>query len=323
METPPAALFAAPTAPDDLVPPPRFATATFTSYQIDATVPGQAEAVAAVHAFASRADGLLARWFAARGKPGLYLDGSFGVGKTHLLAACFHEAARRGTCRYLSFSDAMSLMTMRGPEATADLLESDLVCLDEFELDDPTNTRLIDLLLGQLVARGARFVTTSNTVVGELGDGRLAIDLFRGQLARICDGFQGVHVPGRDHRHLVVREGEDPPQWGPTVAPPDADGWLTLSATELDALLIDLPVANLRRLATAVRGVCVSDLAPFTDQLAALRFVNLVDRLYDWCVPMRIRTAGPLRALFPEPPLRQAFHRKHRRSQSRLTELCA
>ena len=27
--------------------------------------------------------------------------------------------------------------------------------------------------------------------------------------------------------------------------------------------------------------------------------------------------------LFPEPPLRAAFHRKHRRCQSRLVELCA
>jgi cell division protein ZapE len=316
-------LLAAPTAPDDLVPPPRFRDATFASYQVDAGIPGQAEAVAAVHVFASQSTGLLARWFSQRGKPGLYLDGSFGVGKTHLLAACFHEAATRGTCRYLSFSDAMSLMTMRGPEATADLLEADLVCLDEFELDDPTNTRLIDLLLGLLVARGARFVTTSNTVIGELGDGRMAIDLFRSQLVRISDGFQGVHVPGRDHRHLAVREGEDPPLWGPAIAPAEAADWLTLPANELDELLTGLPVANLRRLATSVRGVCILDLAPFTDQLAALRFVNLVDRLYDWCVPMRVRAGCRVSELFPEPPLRLAFHRKHRRSQSRLTELCA
>ena len=217
----------------------------------------------------------------------------------------------------------MSLMTMRGPEATAGLLASDLVCLDEFELDDPTNTRLIDLLHGLLAARGTRFVTTSNTVIGELGDGRMAIDLFRSQLARIGEGFQGVHVPGRDHRHLVVGEGEDPPWWGPAVAPPDAADWLTLSAAELDARLIGLPVVNLRHLAQSVRGVCVLDLAPFTDQLAALRFVNLVDRLYDWCVPLRVRATGPISGLFPEPPLRLAFHRKHRRCQSRLTELCA
>jgi len=310
-----------PAAPADLVPPPRFRTATFASYRVDDAVPGQAEAVAAVRAFAETSQGLMARWFRRNGKPGLYLDGSFGVGKTHLLAACWHAAA--GDRRYLSFSDAMSLMIMRSPQQAADLLAADLVCIDEFELDDPTNTRLIDLLLGLLAERGARFVTTSNTVVGDLGDGRMAVDLFRAQLTRIGQSFHGVHVPGRDHRLLKVRDGEDPPLWGPQIEPATDEGWLTVTAGELDRFLTNLPVVNLRRLAASLHGLTILDLAPFSDQLAALRLVNLVDRLYDWCVPMRVRATCHAGKLFPEPPLRQAFHRKHRRCQSRLTELCA
>ncbi len=314
-------LLAEPATPSDFVPPPRFREASFAGYLVDPTVPGQAAAIAAVRDFTWAGGGLLRRIFGARRKPGLYLDGSFGVGKTHLLAACFHEAD--GERRYLSFSDAMSLMTMRGPQETAALLAADLVCLDEFELDDPTNTRLADLLLGLLAERGARFVTTSNTVVGELGDGRMAVDLFRAQLSRIGDAFQGVHVPGADHRRLAVREGEDPPLWGPTVAAPSESDWLCLEADRLDALLGGLPVVNLRRLAAQVRGVCVVGMGPFDDQLAALRFVNLVDRLYDWRVPMRVQATCRIDTLFCEPPLRSAFHRKHRRCQSRLTELCA
>ena len=312
-------LLAAPAAPSDLVPPPRFHDATFASYVIDTATPGQADAVAAVRAFATAKNSLLRRWF-SRGQPGLYLDGPFGVGKTHLLAACYHAAA--GSRRYLSFSDAMSLMTMRGPQETADLLAADLVCLDEFELDDPANTRLADLLLGLLAERGTRFVTTSNTVVGELGSGRMAVDLFTAQLSRIGASFAGVHVPGRDHRQLKVSEGNDPPLWSPTVEAIEDDGWICLGANELDVLLSGLPLVSLRRFAAGVRGVCVLDLAPFEDQLAALRFVNLIDRLYDWRVPLRVRASCRLSALFPEPPLRQAFHRKHRRCQSRLTELC-
>lgn len=309
-----------PATPDDLVPPPRFTSCLFSTYEIDDGVPGQAEAVAAVRAFAGVGTGRLSRWFRRRGRPGLYVDGSFGVGKTHLLAACWHEAG--GERRYLSFSDAMSLMTMLGPVPTAELLAADLVCLDEFELDDPANTRLVDLLLGLLAERGARFVTTSNTVVGELGDGRMAVDLFKAQLSRIGDSFQGVHVPGRDHRRLKVRDGDDPPQWGATVAPSDDPRWLNLDAAALDAYLTGVPVVNLRRLAAVIGGLTVLDLAPFTDQIAALRFTNLVDRLYDWCVPMRVRASCRIADLFPEPPLRSAFHRKHRRCQSRLTELC-
>ena len=314
-------LLAAPAAPDDLVPPPRFTAATFASYIVDPAIDGQATAVAEVQAFAAAGNGLLRRWFTRRGPPGLYLDGSFGVGKTHLLAACYHEA--EGDRRYLSFSDAMSLMTMRGPQATTDLLASDLICLDEFELDDPANTRLIDLLLGLLAERGARFITTSNTVVGDLGQGRMAIDLFTAQLSRIGTAFTGVHVPGADHRRLKVRDGDDPPMWGPAIDPLDEEGGICLDAGSLDALLTGMPVVNLRRLAAAVSGVCVLDLQPFDDQLMALRFTNLVDRLYDWCVPMRVRSTCSIAELFPEPPLRSAFHRKHRRCQSRLTELCS
>jgi len=311
-------LLTAPAAPTDLVPPPRFHEAHFASYIVDTAVPGQAAAVDAVEAFATASNGFFSRWL-GKTTPGLYLDGSFGVGKTHLLAACFHAAG--GERRYLSFSDAMSLMTMRGPQATADLLAADLVCLDEFELDDPANTRLIDLLLGLLADRGARFVTTSNTVVGELGDGRMAVDLFRQQLSRIGDAFTGVHVPGRDHRLLKVRDGDDPPLWGAEIEPEDDEGCLCLDAGALDDVLTGLPVVNLRRFAASVQGVCVLDVQPFEDQLMALRFVNLVDRLYDWCVPMRVRSRCRIAELFPEPPLRAAFHRKHRRCRSRLTEL--
>lgn len=314
-------LLQTPAAPDDLVPPPRFTACRFDSYLVDAGVPGQAEAVAAVRGFAGAGTGLIERWLRRQGKPGLYLDGSFGVGKTHLLAACWHEAG--GERRYLSFSDAMSLMTMFGPARTAAMLASDLVCLDEFELDDPANTRLADLLLGLLAERRTRFVTTSNTVVGELGDGRMAVDLFKAQLSRIGTAFHGVHVPGRDHRQLKVRDGDDPPQWGPAVEPVQQPGWLCLDAGALDALLIGLPVVNLRRFAAAIAGLTVLNLAAFTDQVVALRFTHLVDRLYDWNVPMRVRSACRIAELFPSPPLRSAFHRKHRRCQSRLTELCA
>lgn len=314
------ALLSTPVAPTDFVPPPRFHACRFDTFDVDAGVPGQAAAVGAVRDFAWAGNGLIARWF-ARKPPGLYLDGAFGVGKTHLLAACCNEAD--GQRRYLAFSEAMGLMTMHGAERAADLLAADLVCLDEFELDDPANTRLADLLLGLLVERGARLITTSNTVVGELGDGRMAVDLFRAQLARIGAAFTGVHVPGRDHRRLKVREGEDPPGWGARVEPPAADGWLVLDAGALDALLTEVPVVNLRRLAAALTGLAVVDLAPFADQLPALRFTALIDRLYDWNVPLRVRAQATIADLFPEPPLRSAFHRKHRRCQSRLTELCA
>lgn len=313
----------APTAANELVPPPRFAQKTFANYIIDPTVGGQGDAVASIIAFATWRKPRLAWWRSRGVKPGLYLDGGFGVGKTHLLAASFHAA--HGTRRYLSFAEAMSLVVKTDARRTADLLAADLVCIDEFELDDPANTRLVDLLLEELVARGCRIVTTSNTVPGELGQGRMAADQFRNQLARIADVFTDIHVPGGDHRRVAkADDGSDPPRWGPAMAPwPEAPGGYLLPAEALDELLTLVPVANLRRLATRMRELTITDLSPFTNQLAALRFVHLVDKLYDSCTALRVQATCRLAELFPEQFCQRAFAKKYRRCLSRLVEMCS
>jgi len=313
----------APCTPDELVPPPRFATKTFASYRIDPALPAQADAVAQVVRFATARRPLLP-WlpFRARERAGLYLDGGFGVGKTHLLAAAFHAA--HGRRRYLSFAEAISLVVLRGAGPAAELLAGDLVCIDEFEIDDPANTRLADLLLERLVERDCRIITTSNTVPGELGKGRMAVDQFRNQLARIADVFTDVHVPGQDHRQLSLAAGaSDPAGWGAQIPAWDpAPGTFAFTAGELDALLMRIPVANLRRLAARLVRVTITDLQPFTDQLAALRFVHLVDKLYDSCSALRVVTTARLAELFPDEHCQRAFAKKYRRCSSRLIELC-
>ena len=311
----------APLTPADLVPPPRFQSKRFEGYRTDPAITGQIEAVTAVRRFAVHREPLLGRIFGRRGKAGLYLDGGFGVGKTHLLAACHHAAP--GSKRFLSFAEAMSLMTILGHRAAIDLLRADLVCLDEFELDDPTNTRLADLLVRGLIERGCRIITTSNTVPGELGQGRMAVDLFRNELARIESAFTDIHVPGQDFR-LAISAGGPPRGWGPTVEdlPPD-EGVLILGAQAFDRLLSGIPVVNLRRLAARLRGVSLTDLAPFDSAHAALRFVHAIDRCYDFQVPVRIRTDTAIDELFAHEALPTAFVKKYRRCRSRLAELAA
>ena len=77
-----------------LVPPPLFSGVSFDSYRPDPAEPSQAAAVAAVQEFAQslrRPPEGSSRWRRGRRTSssgrGLYLDGGFGVGKTHLLAA--------------------------------------------------------------------------------------------------------------------------------------------------------------------------------------------------------------------------------------------
>jgi len=74
------------------VPPPRFQSATFATYRPDPRYPSQ-----------TLAKERLRRWIKDRprgflrprlpGPQGIYLDGGFGVGKTHLLVAAYWEGA--------------------------------------------------------------------------------------------------------------------------------------------------------------------------------------------------------------------------------------
>src|SRR5689334_20437342 len=82
-----------------LVPPPQFADATFQTYRADASFPSQQEAKDLLSAFSGVAQpakgGLFRRAKRPETKPGVYLDGGFGVGKTHLLASIYHALPAR------------------------------------------------------------------------------------------------------------------------------------------------------------------------------------------------------------------------------------
>jgi cell division protein ZapE len=91
--------------------PPRFDNATFATYEPDPEYPSQQaarqrlrDAVAELNAAGERRG--LFGWLHRGSEPGwqaLYLDGRFGVGKTHLLAAAHHAADVAKA--YLSFQE--------------------------------------------------------------------------------------------------------------------------------------------------------------------------------------------------------------------------
>src|SRR5690606_17889699 len=85
-----------------IVPPPQFRDPSFESYRADDAYPSQEEAKQLLMRFAGRSaepvkrGGLFSRAKKVEPlKPGVYLDGGFGVGKTHLLAAIFHAMPAR------------------------------------------------------------------------------------------------------------------------------------------------------------------------------------------------------------------------------------
>jgi cell division protein ZapE len=99
----------------DFVPPPRFGTTHFSSYKPQH--PSQAVALETTRGFVKAiplskpSTFSWQRVFLGQKEPkgkGLYLDGGFGVGKTHLLASAYD--AFRGTKLYLSFSELVYAM---------------------------------------------------------------------------------------------------------------------------------------------------------------------------------------------------------------------
>ena len=81
-------------------------------------------------------------------------------------------------------------------------------------------------------------------------------------------------------------------------------------------------MVSLRRLADRLDGLFITGLEPWHDQLSALRFVHLIDRLYDWCVPLRVRADCAIDEVFRPEYRELGFAKKYRRCCSRLVELC-
>ncbi len=188
-----------------LVPPRQFDTASFDSYRPDRDYPSQGEALAKIRAFAEGWKPAKAGGFFGRGKktpvakPGIYLDGGFGVGKTHLLAALWHAAP--GPKYFGTFIEYTALIGALGYANAVTLFSgTKFIAIDEFELDDPGDTMLMTRFLGELVAGGTRFAATSNTPPNALGEGRFAASDFLREIQAIADRFEIVRIDGLDFR---------------------------------------------------------------------------------------------------------------------------
>ena len=96
-----------------LVPPREFTKARLENYLPNPDYPSQAQAVAAAKEFVkpSALKSMFSRT-KTQALAGIYLDGGFGVGKTHLLAAIWHEY--KGPKAFGSFLAFTSLIGLLG-----------------------------------------------------------------------------------------------------------------------------------------------------------------------------------------------------------------
>src|SRR4029079_2964790 len=84
------------------------------------------------------------------------------------------------------------------------LTGAQLICIDEFELDDPGDTRLMTRLLSELVATGSRVAATSNTPPNALGEGRFAAQDFMREIDAMSAQFSTMRIDGLDYRRRDV-----------------------------------------------------------------------------------------------------------------------
>ncbi len=320
-------------APDRLVaelaPPPRFAGVRFETYQPDPGEPTQAAAVEALQSFSSAQLATAPRrsWLPwgrsadADGPRGVYLDGGYGVGKTHLLASLWHVAPQpKGFGTFVEVTDLVGAL---GFQPALDALAGHrLLCIDEFELDDPGDTVLMSTLLRQLADSGVRLAATSNTLPGALGEGRFAADDFLREIQGLAGHFTVVRVEGEDYRHRGL----------PAAPPPYDDATVEVRAgaagpgatlDDFSALVAHLSTLHPSRYGALLDGVTAVHLCrvvPVEDQSIALRLVVLADRLYDRDIPV-VASGVPFDRLFPDELLRGGYRKKYLRAVSRLVTL--
>lgn len=314
----------------ELVPPPQFEHASFESYRPDLNFPSQADAVTRLHDFGgvwreARPGGFFSRTRKPKpALPGIYLDGGFGVGKTHLLAALWHETPGR---KYFgTFIEYTALVGALGfADTVAQLRGAQLICIDEFELDDPGDTMMMTRLLGELVATGTHVAATSNTPPNSLGEGRFAASDFLREIQAMSSNFETVRIDGLDYRRRDIE--------GRAVSVEPAalhqmvgalfDRGSRVTEDDFGALMRHLATVHPSKYIKMIDDVDVIALDGvflLTNQTDALRLVAFIDRVYDAEIPI-IACGLALNEVFDAEMMAGGYRKKYQRSQSRMVAL--
>ncbi|MFD4788138.1 cell division protein ZapE [Streptomyces sp. NPDC058459] len=321
----------------EMVPPPRFDSVRFATYVPDPDQPSQTDAVGVLEGFAAGLGGAVrpgagkrglfgfgrAKAKSPAGPRGVYLDGGYGVGKTHLLASLWHATpAEPSRKAFGTFVELTNLVGALGFQQTVRTLSGHaLLCIDEFELDDPGDTVLVSSLLGKLVEAGVALAATSNTLPGKLGEGRFAAVDFLREIQGLSAHFRALRIDGEDYRHRGLPEAPAPYSDEQVTKAAYRAGGASLDAfPQLLEHLAKVHPSRYGALTDELRAVCLTDVRPVPDQSTALRLVVLADRLYDREVPV-LASGLPFDQLFSEEMLNGGYRKKYFRAISRLTAL--
>ncbi|MFC9993204.1 cell division protein ZapE [Nocardia sp. NPDC127526] len=280
------------------------------------------------------------RW--GRKPSGLYLHGGPGRGKTMLMDRFYAQVESKHKRRFHFHSFFAQLNAGIHEYGTVDAAVDallggvDLVCFDEFHVHDSGDATLVARLLETLFARRITLVVTSNYAPEQLLPNPLFHHLFEPTIARILEHLDVLSVNGPvDYRRLGGRHtgfaagryavGECAVTGLAEV--PIAHRRMRARRADEETLVVDfaeicgIPVsaADFLELARRFRHWTLCGVpAPHTVPADwVMRFVNLVDVLYDADLDLTVYAEVPLTELGEQVPRVPDLYR----TVSRLSEL--
>lgn len=162
---------------------------------------------------------------------------------------------------------------------------------------------------------------TSNTLPGQLGEGRFAAQDFLREIKKLGSIFEAVRVDGPDYRHRDLPPAPEPTS--PELLTERATATSGSTLDEFDALLQHLSTLHPSKYGALISGVSsvyISNVHQVNDQAVALRIVVLADRLYDASIPVTV-SGAKLDKIFSQEMLDGGYRKKYLRAISRLLAL--
>jgi cell division protein ZapE len=290
---------------------------------------------------------------------GLYFWGGVGRGKTYLVDT-FYEALpsdRKMRVHFHRFmhrvhDELKKLKEVKDPlETVADIFkqETDIICFDEFFVQDITDAMLLGGLMQALFARDIILVATSNIVPDELYRNGLQRARFLPAIALVKENTEVVNVDsGIDYRLRTLEQAEifhSPldaqadknlfeyfdklsPEPGKVDEAIEIEGRLIKTRKVADSIVMfdftqicetarsQVDYMEISRIYNTVILSNVKQMGQQNDD-AARRFIALVDEFYERNVTLIISAAAPITELYTEGTLNFEF----RRCISRLQEM--
>lgn len=252
----------------------------------------------------------------------LYIDGTYGVGKTHLLSACFNDF--NGTKAFMSFLELTYFINFYGLEKTIDKFKSlDLLLIDEFDLDDPATTRMVARLIDAINTK-TLIITTSNKLPKELGGGNFDTEMFARELGIIADTFKTIVVEGVSFRINLARwqaNYSDKCFMDTYASKEKKEQSLYVTFKDLMGTLRNNHPFRFFVIPKNYTSIFVDGFGNFSQLDDALRFTTFVDHCYYYDTKLYLKTTEDTNNIFTKEMIETAFERRFLRCNSRLDEI--